>query len=324
MPKISVVVPVYNVEAYLEKCARSILDQSEPDLELLLIDDGSTDRSGGLCEEIAGTDSRVRVIHQENRGLGGARNTGIEAARGEWLLFVDSDDWLEPGLIEQSLKAAEQAGANMVVPAFRRVDEQGRDLGVIREKLPLNTGLTLAQRPDLLLMHPCAWGRLYRTELFQKSGVRYPPRVWYEDLRTTLKLLPDAGRVVFIDAIGVNYLQRAGSIMNNLNLQRNVEIIEAFEDLLGWYKEQGLFERYRPELEYLTLFHVYLTASVRVLRADKKSPLLERFACYLRENFPDYKKNKYLPMLGKKRALLVRLLEAKQYWAIDLLFRLKG
>lgn len=324
MPCVSVVVPVYNVEDYLEKCLRSILTQTYSDLEVLLIDDGSTDRSGGLCEELAQTDPRVRVIHQENQGLGGARNTGIEAAQGEWILFVDSDDWLEADLIADSLEAAERAGADMVVPAFRTVDETGRELAVMREDLPENTGLALARYPQLLLMSPCAWGRLYRTRLFRDSGLRYPPRAWYEDLRTTFKLLPLAERVVAIPTVGVNYLQRAGSIMNSRNLARNVEILEALEDLLDWYQKRGLLDQYRPELEYLALFHGYLTASVRVLRADPKSPLLEEFAGWLRQRFPDYRSSKYLPRLGRKRRLLFRLLEHRQYRAIRLLFRLKG
>lgn len=324
MPCVSVVVPVYNVEAYLEKCVRSILSQTYPDLEVILVDDGSTDPSGALCEDLARTDPRVRVIHQENQGLGGARNTGIEAARGEWLLFVDSDDWLEPDLLARELEAARRTGADLVVPAFRTVDEAGRELAVLREDLPKDVGLALEEHPRLLLMAPCAWGKLYRARLFLESGVRYPPRVWYEDLRTTFKLLPLAGRVVAVDAVGVNYLQRAGSIMNNKNLSRNREIVEAMEDLLGWYREHGLLERYRPELEYLALYHVYLTASVRVLRADPKSPLPGEFARWLRERFPEYRKNKYLPRLGRKRLLLFRLLEGGQHWAVRLLFRFRG
>ena len=320
----SVVIPVYEAKTCLGRCVESWLSQTEKDLELILVDDGSSDGSAVLCDLYAEQDTRVRVIHQENQGLGAARNTGIEAAQGEWILSVDSDDWLEADLIADSLEAAERAGADMVVPAFRTVDETGRELAVMREDLPENTGLALARYPQLLLMSPCAWGRLYRTRLFRDSGLRYPPRAWYEDLRTTFKLLPLAERVVAIPTVGVNYLQRAGSIMNSRNLARNVEILEALEDLLDWYQKRGLLDQYRPELEYLALFHGYLTASVRVLRADPKSPLLEEFAGWLRQRFPDYRSSKYLPRLGRKRRLLFRLLEHRQYRAIRLLFRLKG
>ena len=143
MPKVSIVVPVYNVKDYLEKCVDSILRQTEREFELLLIDDGSTDGSGELCDTLAERDGRVRVIHQENRGLGGARNTGIEAARGTWLLLVDSDDWIEPEILEKALKAAERENADMVSFGFRSVDLQGKELGLFRDKLPKNRALSL-------------------------------------------------------------------------------------------------------------------------------------------------------------------------------------
>ena len=324
MPKVTVAMPVYNVESYLEKCARSALSQTERDIELLLIDDGSTDGSGAICDKIAQGDPRVRVIHQENRGLGGARNTGIENARGEWMIFPDSDDWLEPETVERALKAAEGTGADMSLFAFRSVDEGGNTTGEFREFLPEGVPLDPHKQKDLLVMAPNAWTKLYRTELFRRTGVRYPPRAWYEDIRTTLKLLPYCSSVVYTDYIGYNYLQRRGSIMNNANLARNREIIDAFDDILGWYREQGLFDEYRQELEYLTLFHLYLTASVRVAREDPGHPLLKEFAAYFKKYFPDYRKNPYLARLGRNKRLALGLTEHRLYGLLKLAFRLKG
>ena len=324
MPKASVVVPVYNVKDYLEKCVRSVLEQTEHDFELLLVDDGSTDGSGDLCEAIAQRDPRIRVIHQENRGLGGARNTGLEAAQGEWILFPDSDDWLEPETLQKALEAAGTAGADMACFAFRTVDLQDRELGVFQEDLPKDTALDPRQQKDVLLAAPSAWCRLYKTELFQKTGVRYPPRVWYEDIRTTLKLLPNCQKVVYTGYVGYNYLQRPGSIMNSATLDRNREIMDAFTDILGWYQEQGLFEEYRQELEYLTLFHVYLTASVRVLRGDPRHPLLKELRQYAEERFPGWRQNPYLSRMGKQRQLLLWLLARRMYRAVQAMFKIKG
>ena len=324
MPKASVIVPVYNVEAYLEKCVQSILRQTEQDFELLLVDDGSTDSSGQLCEELAKKDSRIRVIHQENQGLGGARNTGIREAKGDWLLLVDSDDWIEPEILEKSLEAGLREEADMVVFPFRSVDEEGRELAVFRENIPVGRAFALKERKDILLTAPVAWNKLYRTAFFRETGLAYPSRVWYEDIRTTPKLMALARRMVFLGDIGYNYLQRQGSIMNSGKVARNVEIIEAFDDILPWFREHGLFSAYRQELEYLAVFHAYLTASVRVILADRKSPLLARLAAYLQEQFPTWQKNAYLPRLGAKRRLLVSLLGIKWYWAVALLFKLKG
>ena len=115
MPKASVIVPVYKVEEYLEKCVQSILAQTERDFELILVDDGSTDGSGKLCDTLKERDGRIQVIHQENQGLGGARNTGIREARGDWLLLVDSDDWIEPKILEKAMEAGLREEADLVM-----------------------------------------------------------------------------------------------------------------------------------------------------------------------------------------------------------------
>ncbi len=324
MPKASVIVPVYNVKDYLEKCAASILCQTEKDFELLLIDDGSTDGSGELCDVLARKDSRVRVIHQENRGLGGARNTGIEAAAGDWLLFVDSDDWLEPEVLEKALAAGEQESAEMVLFSFRSVDPQGKSLGEFHDRLPLEVPFTAETQRDVFLASPCAWNKLYRRELFLRTGVRYPPRVWYEDIRTTLKLLAAAGGIVHLNYVGYNYLQRPGSITNNINAERNAEILEAFEDIFAWFRERDRFEQYRDELCFLAVYHVLIAASVRVIRIDRKNPLVGRFRRYVQEQFPEYRQNPYLSTLTGNQKIILSLLEKKLYGAVALIFKVKG
>ncbi len=324
MPEVSIVVPVYNIKDYLEKCVDSILRQTERDFELLLVDDGSTDGSGELCDALAERDGRIRVIHQENKGLGGARNTGIEEARGEWLLLVDSDDWIEPEILEKALEAAKRENADMVLFGFRSVDLQGKELGVFRDKLPKNQALAPKTCKELLLASPCAWNKLYKTSLFQRSGVRYPLRVWYEDIRTTLKLMLFAQRIVALDEIGYNYLQRPGSIIQSLNVERNVEILEAFDDIFTYFRKQGLWEEYREELCFLTLFHVYLTASVRVIRLNRRHALIPKFAAYLQEHFPDHRKNPYRSTLTRNQKIVLSLLEKKLYFLIALLFQIKG
>lgn len=324
MPKATVVVPVYNVEKYLGKCVDSILAQTEPDFELLLVDDGSTDGSGRLCDKLAEKDGRVRVIHQKNQGLGGARNTGIQQAQGDWLLLVDSDDWIEPQTLEKTMEAGLREEADLVMFAYRSVDEGGRILQTYMENAPKDRGLPLEQQPALLLTSPSACIRLYRRELLERTGILFPPRVWYEDMRTTPKLLAEARQVVYLDYVGYNYLSRTGSITKNQNAARNREIVEAFDDLLPWFQQQGLFEKYRQELCYLVVYHAYLTASVRVLLIDKKHPLLGELRAYLERWFPDWRQCPYLSRMSRAHRLLLSLLGKKRYGLVALLFQLKG
>lgn len=324
MAKTSIIVPVYNVEAYLEKCIDSVLAQTESDFELILVDDGSTDSGPGICDVYAGKDKRVRVIHQKNIGLGGARNTGIEAAAGDWLLFIDSDDYIEPQTLETALGAAGKHEADMVVFAYQTVDESGKVTRQFQEEIAKNQPLNVNTHKDMLICAPCAWNKLYKRALFTETGIRYPTRVWYEDIRTTLKLLLYAEKVVYIEDVLYNYLIRAGSITKNINAERNVEILEAFEDFIAYYKEQGKFAQFQDELEYLTIFHVYIAASVRVIKIDRRHALIERFATYLKETFPDYRENKYLYRLGRNKKLVFDLLEKKRYRTIALLFKVKS
>jgi glycosyltransferase involved in cell wall biosynthesis len=324
MPKVSIVVPVYNVKDYLVKCVDSLLGQTVEDFEILLVDDGSTDGCAELCDRLTERDPRIRVIHQENKGLGGARNTGIREAKGEWLLLEDSDDWIEPQVLEKTLEAGEREHADMVVFGFRSVNEEGETLRSYVDDMPMNRGLSVKEHKEVLLTPPSAVNKLYRAELFRSTGIQYPNRVWYEDTRTTPKLIAAAERVVFLDYIGYNYLQRQGSIMNNAKIERNVEILDALDDVLTYFSDQGLFEEYRDELEFLTFSHVSMQARMRVAQIDPKNKLLPRFEAYGKEKFPNYMKNKYMSTLNRKQRIVVFLLERRMYRTVALLFKLKG
>ncbi len=322
--KISVVIPVYNVEHFLPGCLESVLKNDTTDCELLLIDDGATDRSGAICDEYAERyPNLIRVIHQPNGGLGAARNTGIEAARGEWLLFVDSDDKIHPQTLSKLRTACDPA---LDVIGFQFFADNGVDTpkpessGFAAEATPFS----LKERKEYLLSLPSAWLRLWRKSLFTASEIRYPPKVWYEDIRTTTKLLALARGIVVLPDPLYYYLSRPGSIMNSAKLDRNKEILWAMDDILNWFRDKQLFETYRAELCALTVQHVLLAGSVRVARSDPKHALLEEFRSYTDKAFPDWSSNSYLAQMPKLKRLALGLVRRRQYRLLSLLFRLKG
>ncbi len=322
--KAAVIIPVYNVEKYLGKCIESAMNQSERDIEIILVDDGSTDASPEICDGYSMRDDRIKVIHQENAGLGGARNTGIRAAAADWLFFLDSDDYLDEETIEKALEAGEKHGADMVIFGIRSVDEKGFALASLIDGIEKNRPLSLNEKKDMLISLPAACNKAYKRMLFMESGIAFPAGVWYEDIRTTLKLMLFTEKIVYIPEVLYNYLSREGSITKNINAGRNREIIEAFEDLTGFFKEKGKFEEFHGELEFLTLYHVYIVASVRVIRIDRKHALLDEFADFIKAIFPNYRENKYLHMLTKNEKILFNLLEKKRYRTISLIFKIKG
>lgn len=320
---ISIVIPVYNVERYLRRCLDSVLRQTFTDFEVIVVDDGSTDRTPQVAADYAARDTRIHVVRQENQGQGTARNAGMGLARGEYLLFVDGDDAIRPEMLESLYTAAGRFdGVQMVFCNTQVLSEEGKRIGSFSEDYPSDTLLTVKDRKDLILMAPGPVSKLYSRKWIVESSIRFPGGVWYEDLRTTVRLASQLERAVYVPKEWYCYFQRNGSTMHNQNLWRNREILEAFDDLVDYFEQSGKRKEFELELEFLALYHLYLAASVRVLRVNPTSPLLAEFYCYLKRNFPSYRCNPYLSRLNRKEKLAFWLLEHNDYRFLGLLYRI--
>ncbi|MBO4219602.1 MAG: glycosyltransferase [Clostridia bacterium] len=227
---ISIVVPVYNVEKYVEKCIESILSQTYKDIEVLLIDDGSPDSSGEICDRFASIDSRVRVIHTPNRGVGAARNTGIANARGDYIGFVDSDDWLEPDMYETLLAELKAADADICECGWFVEYSGSAKISVPERKLW--TGDDTARGYFLETISVYCWSKLYKRHLFEK--VLFPEGVTSEDVSAVCFLAVGAERVRTIDVPLYHYLQRAGSMVNDHTMKRLIDY---------WSAQKAKYER---------------------------------------------------------------------------------
>ena len=307
--RISIVIPIYNVAAYLPACMESVLGQDLRDAEVLLVDDGSSDgKSGPMCDEYAGKyPEKIRVIHQKNLGLGGARNTGLEAAKGTYLLFLDSDDTLAPEALTVLYRAADREPDAAVFPLGVR-DEAGRPLPTLGHSAPAGQLVSLAQVPALLLDPPSACMRLWKRSLFLDTGIRFPEHQLYEDLCTTPKLLLAAKSILGLDQALYLYCQRGGSIMRGGDPGKNRQILTALDSVLDWYRNRGAAETYGRELDALVLHHVY-DAAYRVLRLDRKDPLLQTLLAYLRKKAPDYRRCPYYSTLTRSQRLTLAAME---------------
>lgn len=221
MCMVSVIVPIYQVEAYLPKCLDSILAQTFDDYELILVNDGTKDNSPTIMAEYAQRDKRIRLINKENGGLSSARNAGLDIARGKYIAFVDSDDYIEPTLLEDTVRAAEETGADQVLFNYRLVDEQGEHepyLCFEDEVIDLDT-LGLDQyfyRYWMPYRHGQeAWSKLYRREIIERFGLRYAPNVeiFAEDTLFSAMYLMHTHKIAALKKAYVNYLQRGDSLM---------------------------------------------------------------------------------------------------------------
>ena len=224
---VSVIVPVYNVEQYLPRCVDSILSQTYKNLELILVDDGATDSSGTICDEYAAKDSRVRVIHKENGGLSSARNAGIDIASGEYLEFVDSDDWIEPDTVESMLGMA--VASNVELVAGGRYDVKARTgekkKGLCPPRTEVISGEEMVSR--MFRWDNCdsaAPDKLFHRRLF--AQIRFPYGKVCEDVPIMYKIVLDAGRVGLLSKPIYNYFHRPGSITFSSISEKNFHFSE--------------------------------------------------------------------------------------------------
>lgn len=245
----SIIVPVYQVEAYLERCVDSLLGQTASEFEVLLIDDGSRDRSGEICEEYAKKDSRVRVFHKKNGGLSSARNYGIDRAKGKYVLFVDSDDYVEPNLCG-NLKAAAELHPRADAFIYGGLEEDGESIiGPVRsvepdrmKVWPAHDFMRYAYRNRNLNVQ--AWLYAWRKEFLDKNGLRFREGILHEDVEFTPRALLKARQVTEVPGYFYHYMVRAGSISTGRSMEKNIR------DLFRTLEEQcRLAEKQEPELK---------------------------------------------------------------------------
>ncbi len=299
MAQVDVVVPVYNVENFLPACVDSILQQTFSDFSLLLVDDGSTDKSGSLCDQYAKKDSRISVVHKENKGLSHTRNVGIDHANAQYLLFVDSDDFLEPDTLEQTVSAAQESGADLILFGYYvdvvkdgKLEDRTCNLP---EKAFLSDPVGIAERMVSLkrnfLFDP-AWNKLYRTEILKNSQVRMPEGEIFEDTAFNLSLLPFLSSVDFLNKCFYHYMQRdAKRITNSYHPEKPVFLKKRHLSLMKYLER---FPQIRREtvatanfiyIKYvfsgwidLFLPECHLTAEKRLqlIRKDLEEPVFQK------------------------------------------------
>lgn len=220
--KISVIVPVYNVEKYLPTCLDSLLGQTYQNLEIILVDDGSTDNSGKICDEYAEKDSRIQVVHQENGGLSIARNSGLEYAAGEYVSFVDSDDWMSQNAFRILYQGLKKYHAQCSVGRFTHVmDKEGKLSYEKREKCQVRCDDSREAMKHALLRGSSACNRLFERALFQ--DVRFPEHKTNEDEIAILRVYEKCSRVVFLDKYTYFYRRRPNSITTSTFSVKNLD-----------------------------------------------------------------------------------------------------
>ena len=319
--KISIIIPVYKVKEYLDKCINSILEQEFNDYEIILIDDGSPDNCGKICDSYADKHpEKIKVIHQENRGLSGARNTGLLHTAGEYILFVDSDDYVSSDMLTKLDAAINKYNSpDMVV--FGHISVVEKYQNVVSEPVTPDIVTDISKNKELLHAGVTAWSRIVKRELYE--GILFPKRAIYEDLHTIPKLLLLAKSVVYINEQLYYYLKRADSIMGSSNDGRYLERINAINEIVEYYKKNDAYQKYYDELCFLAVMHIADSAVVDIMSISKHSPSIEKIRKFMEEKFPDYNENKYLKKLSADRLRRVKKLHDGKLKSLETDYRIR-
>ncbi len=269
--KISIIIPVYNVEKYLERCLQSVINQTYQNLEIIIVNDGTKDNSQQIIDRFAAQDSRILTLIKENGGLSDARNYGLDYVTGDYIFFLDSDDYLELNAIELLYKRAMETMAELVVGYHNRIFENKpswleRNFKY-QHHLNLDSPQNIFENKEIIVnVSNSAWGKLYKSELFLKTDIRYPKGLYYEDLATTFRILATGCKVIDIEENIYNYIIRPGSYMTNGS--RNIyDMFNIFDLLIDYYNKNDIYNTFKEELDYLMIHHIGIGTLYRGFKA---------------------------------------------------------
>lgn len=289
MAKVSVIVPVYKVEKYLEKCLESLVNQTLSDIEIVIVNDGSPDNSEKVIETYAKRYSnKIKYVKKQNGGLSSARNYGMPYATGEYVAFLDSDDYVELNMYESMYNKAVEGNYDMVECNFIWEYTNRIKIDIGEKYKGTNEALEKAR--------VVAWNKLYKRDVLINSNILFPKGLRYEDVEFFYKILPSLNKIGFVDDAFIHYVQRNNSISNTQN-ERTKEIFSILDNVLTFYKNNKLYDKYKKELEYTYTRYLLCSSLKRMVKIkdkDIKNNLLNETWIRLNENFPHWKKNDIL------------------------------
>ncbi len=316
MAKVSVVVPMYQVEDYLPKAIDSLVSQTLQDLQIILVNDGSPDRCGEIAEQYAKQDKRITVLHKTNGGLSDARNAGMQLATSKYIYFFDSDDFLEPQCLQLCYEKLEETGADMVMfEIYQYYMKTGKKERICNAYAD-DQCYTLKDKPEMLTTTlNAAWNKMYRLSLFVDHQIDYPFRYYYEDLGTTYRLMLKANKIALINQPLYNYLvDRPGNITTQFSYNA-YHVLGMAKMNIDFFKREGVFEQYYEELKFLC--SVNILENLKKTRNVEDKKLVDEFidVCFyeLKLHFPDFPKCKYNILREKHNWIYANKFYLKSY-----------
>lgn len=318
---VSVIVPVYNVEKYLDECLSSLVNQTLSELEIIVVNDGTKDNSQNIIDQyVKQYPNKVISLIKENGGLGDARNYGIPYAKGEYIGFVDSDDIVHLEMYEKMFNKAKLENSDLVLCDLEYFYETSS------EKM-VKEGLVQIEDIDInktVFLSPLfAWNKLYRRSLFIESELKYPIGLWYEDIPVTVPFFTLAKKISYVHETLIYYRQRSTSIMGSVDNPKVKDIFDIMHLCLTYFKDHNLLDTYHDELEFLFIEHLMLNGGFRFLLSHKYSDYLAFSIDTLDLNFPHWRNNKYLFTLPRRYQIYIKYMHSFMIYPFSIYLKLK-
>lgn len=287
--KVSVIVPVYNVEKYLDRCLKSLVNQTLKDIEIIVVNDGSPDNSQKIIDEYSKKYKNVKSYIKENGGVADARNYGIKKSSGEYIAFVDGDDFVLDNMYESMYNKAKSKDFDVVVCDLNYIYED------TNKEMRVSSGLdedTTDIKKVIINNYPVVWNKIIKREIF--NNLEFKKGVWFEDVEFIYKMLPYVKNIGVVKEPFNQYIQREGSITKSVD-KRIYNYIDNWNGIINFYKEKNFYDKYKKELEFAYVRYIYATFIKQATYFDKDEydKAVDKAIKNVKNNFLNYRKNKY-------------------------------
>ena len=319
MDKVSIIVPVYNVDKYLSRCIESLLNQSYPNLEIIIVDDCSLDSSRSVIKEYAEKDSRIKpIFFDENRGVSVARNTALDTMTGEWVCFCDGDDWYVTDYVEQMINCAEKENADYIICDFNIISDNSPAIKANSLK-GLYSGID--NRTVIACGSLYSWTRMVSKNIVKDSSVRYPIGFKQNEEMSVLPVLAScASKIGIVDKPLYYYYQRSsGSASNNLNNNSEKIFLDSYKLL-----EEAIGSGYERELEFRAVYALFYGEILKLCKNKTPCSEIKKKIFQYEKMYPNYYSNPYLINLGTFKTIFIKMVKIKFIFMLKIMAKIHG
>lgn len=320
MIKVSVIVPVYNVEKYLKKCLDSVVNQTLKDIEIVIVNDGSPDNSELIIDEYTNKYKNILSLKKQNGGLSSARNYGLKHAHGQYVVFLDSDDYIDLNMLKDMYVEVTKRKLDILVCDHYKVYETNDNKTLIKSNLKYSND----DIKNYIISSPAASLKMFKRNLFDDDFL-FTEGIYYEDLSLMPTFIVKTKKIGFIDKPYYYYLQRNSSIMHQKEFnKKQLDIFRVLNNIKNIYIKNNIYEDYKKEIEYLYITHLLRTATLRFLKFGNVEEYLKMINDTMKKEFPNWSKNVYFKKSSYKLKLICYLAYNKNYRLLKMIDRKKN